>query len=114
MTISRNSLQHSAVKRDVAMTASVSARAFLAGAWAANGLPHLIHGSLQRSYPCRLGDGPATNVLAGVIALSLVPFVMGPDRAMNRETRWLMAAAGAFMSLKLHIRYGKVLRPRTY
>lgn len=92
------------------MPAAVAVRALLAGAWAANGLPHLIHGALQHTYPCKLGDGPAPNALAGVVALSVVPFMMGTGRTANTTTRWLLMGAGAVPSLMIHIRYGKAGR----
>lgn len=93
------------------MTHSDTARAFLGGLWAGNALPHLINGLANNRYPCKLGSSPASNVLAGAVALSIVPFLLGPDRPTGATVRWTLAGVGATVSLVVHARFVNAWKP---
>lgn len=81
---------------------SSAGRAFLGGLWIGNGLPHLISGVVDRNYSCKLGNAPAPNLVAGVVALTIAPLFFGPVRSPDIKVARALAGLGATVSLVIH------------
>ena len=78
---------------------------FLGGLWAGNGAPHLINGIARQDYPCKVGNGPTSNVLAGGLAMATSPLLFLAARGSGYSAvTWIFGTIGAFVSLVLHAR----------